>query len=276
MKIVEEQSGLEVTAVDNQIKKDDALHPNILHHPFTWCIAGPKGSGKSNLIWRLLGGMRKTTKRPAIPYYKKYFDRVCVFSPTWHLDEKMQKLAIEDEDIFSDENEFPSRLEELLLDQEMEVLEFGRDECQKVLLVFQDLAGNSQIFGHARGPWVKLALNARHYNISILLDTQRIRLLNPAFRSNLQGIACFDVNNRLELQTLAEENANGLCYDEWVQLFHHCVKKRYGFLFINYQKSLAEGRFFNKFNQLTISCLKSEIKVSEESKTDTSPADPPK
>ena len=79
----------------------------------------------------------------------------------------------------------------------------------------------------------------RHYNISIIIDTQKYRSINTAFRSNMTGIVCFTLANLKEYQALAEEHSNLLTSAEFKQLFNYATTEPYSFLFINYQKRQA-------------------------------------
>ena len=100
MSITETDMGLEVTPVDDQLSNDGSIHQILPQPPFSLMITAPKGSGKSTLINRLIAGVPKRKDKEAIPYYKRYFDRVHVFSPSWRLDgTKTKRLNIPDDQI---------------------------------------------------------------------------------------------------------------------------------------------------------------------------------
>ncbi|MGI9142978.1 MAG: DEAD/DEAH box helicase family protein [Fluviibacter sp.] len=58
-------------------KHPDPPHPNLPSHEFSCLMVAPRGSGKTTLVLNLISKL-----------YKKYFQRVVVFSPTMHGDEK--------------------------------------------------------------------------------------------------------------------------------------------------------------------------------------------
>lgn len=248
MKITEKASELDILPVDNQLARDTSLHPNLLHNQWSLLLVAPKGSGKSSLIMRLLMGIPKRKDKPAQPFYRGHFDKIHIFSPTWCLDLKTKKIHIPEDQIHNDEEEYESIIEEIMLTQEL-AHEEG-EEQDRVLLIFTDLAG-SKTFARSHGIYNRLAFNQRHYNVSMIIDTQKYRSINTAFRSNMTGVVCFTLANLKEYQALAEEHSNLLTPAEFKQLFAFCTDEPFSFLFINYQKPIGQ-RFHRKFNQLTL------------------------
>ena len=60
MNITEETEPiLEVKSFDNQMKGHRDLHPSLPQPPFSLCMVGPKGAGKSTVILRLIYGNQK-------------------------------------------------------------------------------------------------------------------------------------------------------------------------------------------------------------------------
>ena len=86
MKIEEIQNEvLTVKAFDNQLRPSSKLHPDLLQPPFTLLLVAPKGSGKSTTILRLIYGNRRRCKdksKSHHKFYRHYFDKIYVFSPT--------------------------------------------------------------------------------------------------------------------------------------------------------------------------------------------------
>jgi GTPase SAR1 family protein len=275
MEIYETDMGLEVVAVDDQLKTDGTIHPVLPQPPFSLMITAPKGSGKSTVISRLIAGVPKRGDKPAIPYYKKFFDRVHIFSPSWRLDaSKSKQLAIPDDQIYDNEKEYPLIVEQILLDQEITIEEEGKDKAHKVLLIFTDLAG-SNTFKFTHGIFVKLAFNLRHYNVSVIIDSQKYRSINTAFRTNMSGHIFFQVHNQKELEAIREEQSNGLTKDEFNEVYQYSTSRPYSFLYLNYQKPIGE-RFHRMFNPLRLPAIEKYIHNGHtDNKKDETPPDPP-
>ena len=91
MQIEEKQNeSLGVRAYDNQMKKSKSLHPAIPQPPFSLLICSPKGGGKTTLLLNLL--YKRHKKKNA--FYRHYFDSIYVFSPTFKLDKKLNKIGM--------------------------------------------------------------------------------------------------------------------------------------------------------------------------------------
>ena len=243
---------LTVRAFDNQLQPSKQLHPDLLQPPFTLLLVAPKGSGKSTTILRLIYGNRKrcADKNSHRKFYRHYFDKIFVFSPTWELDPKMQRCRIPPDQIFGDPDDYEEVVGEILDGQAEEIEAEGKDDAEEVLLIFSDLAG-TKMFSQKKSVMNKLAFNHRHYNISLIIDTQSLRQINNAFRENLSGIMLYaGINNRLELKKIYEEYLGKYSEKEAQEILEYVFKdSAFNFLFINFQK---RGQMFKNFNPLTI------------------------
>ena len=257
MKIEEKDNNPELLTppFDDQHKRTNQIHPDLPYPSMSLLLVGPKGSGKSNLILRLLYGNRKKkdAKNDYHKFYRHFFDKVYVFSPSWKLDPKMQRCRIPEEQIFEDPEYFPAIIEEILQGQAEDIEEEGKDDTEHILMVFTDLAGQKGVFSSAKGIMNKLAFNLRHYKVSLIIDTQSLRQINPAFRGNLSGVVLFSgISNRLEIQKIYDEYLGEFSKEEQEQLLQHCFTKPYDFMYINVQKHGLQ-RFYHNFNPLKIS-----------------------
>jgi GTPase SAR1 family protein len=251
----EEETVLQTKAFDNQHQRSDEIHPDLPHPPMSLLLVGPKGSGKSNLILRLLYGNRKPkgATNNHHKFYRHFFDKVYIFSQTWKLDPKMKRCKIPNNQVFEDCELYPQIIEEILLGQADDIEEEGKDNTEHILMVFTDLAGAKGVFSNAKGIMNKLAFNLRHYKVSLIIDSQSLRQINQAFRGNLSGVVLFSgISNRLEIQKIYDEFLGEFSKEEQQQLIEHCFAKPYDFLYINFQKH-GLGRFYHNFNQLHIS-----------------------
>ena len=193
MKITESANDeLSVKPFDNQHKRSSILHPDLLHPPFSLLLVGPKGSGKGNCTLRLIFGnqKKKGCQTNHHKFYRHYFDKIYVFSPTWQLDPKMRRCQIPTDQIFEEPEMYTEVISEILEGQVEDIEEEGKEEADDILMIFSDLAGH-KTFADSKGIMNRLAFNHRHYNVSIIIDTQSLRQINNAFRNNLSGIILF-------------------------------------------------------------------------------------
>ena len=90
MRITEkENSELANLPFDDQNKKGSDLHPDLPYPPMSLMLVGPKGSGKSNVILRLLYGNRKPkdAKNNHHKFYRHFFDKVYIANSDWSISE---------------------------------------------------------------------------------------------------------------------------------------------------------------------------------------------
>jgi GTPase SAR1 family protein len=255
MDITEKENAELVTPpFDDQNRRKGDIHPDLPYPPMSILLVGPKGSGKSNLILRLIYGNRKpkNSKNSYHKFYRHFFDKVYVFSPSWKLDPKMGRCKIPDEQIFEHAELYPQIIEEILAGQAEDIEEEGKDDTDHILMIFTDLAGAKGVFTSAKGIMNKLAFNLRHYKVSLLIDTQSLRQINSAFRGNLSGVILFSgISNRLEIQKIYDEYLGEFTKDEQEVLLNHCFQKPYDFMYINFQKH-GLSRYYHNFNPLMI------------------------
>jgi hypothetical protein len=254
MKITESANDeLSVKPFDNQHKRSSILHPDLLHPPFSLLLVGPKGSGKGNCTLRLIFGnqKKKGCQTDHHKFYRHYFDKIYVFSPTWQLDPKMRRCQIPTDQIFEEPEMYTEVISEILEGQVEDIEEEGKEEADDILMIFSDLAGH-KTFADSKGIMNRLAFNHRHYNVSIIIDTQSLRQINNAFRNNLSGIILFaGINNRLELKKIYEEYLGSFTQKEATALLNYTFDSPFNFLFINFQKPKGK-RFHKNFNRLRI------------------------
>ena len=246
-----QETELTIKPFDNQLRRSKQIHPNLPSHPFSLMVCGPKGGGKSTLILRLLFGNRKCKKSKSThhKFYRHFFQTCYVFSPTWSLDTKCGICKIPEDQIFDDPSTYEEAIQEIMDSQAEDIEEDG--EAEPILMVFTDLAG-TKMFSHNRSILNRLALNSRHYSISLIIDSQQSKLINTAFRTNLSGLIMFAscLNNKLEYKKLREEYLGQYTDKQAKQIIKYVFKESpFNFLFINFQK---HGRLFKNFNPLKI------------------------
>jgi F0F1-type ATP synthase delta subunit len=83
------------------------------------------------------------------------------------------------------------------------------------------------------------------------LDSQGLRQINTAFRSNLSGIMIFSgITNRLEKNKIIEEFLGDYTEKEARQILKYIAEgSQYNFLYINMQQ---KGQLYKNFNKLII------------------------
>jgi hypothetical protein len=255
MKISETETDvLTLKAFDNQLQPSKELHPDLLQPPFTLMMVGPKGSSKTTTILRLIYGNNRKKgctdeSNQHRRFYRHYFDKIYVFSPTWSNDAKTSRCKIPDDQIFEDVEHYEDIITEILQGQEEDIREDGKDDADNVLMIFSDLAG-TKFYSNKKGILNKVAFNHRHYKVSVLLDTQSLRQISGPFRNNLSGVMFFaSISNRLEIKKITEEFLGKYTEKQSRQILKYAFKDSlFNFLYLNFQKRTI----YKNFNPLTI------------------------
>lgn len=246
----------EIKPLDNQIS---AKNSNIPRLPFNLAIVSPKGSGKTTLLINLLVNE---------DFYKKKFNDIYIFSPTFHNDEKWKKIfehkillenkfisklqnknskklsVINDEEeekikfdpYISEDNIYTEYSDSVLKDivdkQDNFIKQYSKEKANDILIIFDDCVG-SGLFSSRY--FLKLNTIMRHFKISIIMISQVYKVIAKSIRTNLSNLLLFDINNSKELEVIYEENEAGLSKNDWMRVYRAITKNDYSFMFLNFQ-----------------------------------------
>lgn len=263
MKTIPNPLTKDLTALDNQVKREDTPLPkaNIIH-----VISGMKGSGKSTLALNLL-------KQKSSPYYK-HFDNIFLISPTAGRDPKFDRLVNE----LSSEGKFYSELNDENIDEIMEKLNNFNDEYKKAqessseeeqdmalkpikkkkskkkvklrkepfnLLILDDCI-HALPKATQSSSLSKLWTTSRHHKLSIWVMVQKYNKLPPLLRTQADLLTVFCTNNRQEVETIISDI--NIDNDRFQRIFNSVCQNPSDFLHI----AFFNGRptFYNKFDKI--------------------------
>lgn len=235
--------------INNKVKlkgaenANDVALPGVekpLHsHNFASLIVGTPGSGKSSLVMSLL------TQKTA---YRNKFDRVYIFSPSFHtLPEKTQRL-FHSSRVFSEMDDFPTVLESIKQD----TLEI-RDKDGKVvghkpvkcLIIFDDMVKGIE---KHKQEVQNFLYNRRHIGggCSCMIITQKITSIPLSIRSACDGCFFFSLRSKKELDACFDNFTPFLEREEFNSAIRFCKDDTYCFLYID----LKHGKIHKRLNEL--------------------------
>lgn len=231
------------------IKEEDDyiyINDNLPKIPFSLLCAGARGAGKSVLTLSLIEKIHD------------YFDEIIIFSPTIELDAKYQilfkKLKLDFEvgkNIFYKYNEMI--LSKILSKIKKVNKNKPFNKKVKVLMVFDDII--SQIPKNMRKTIMnRLIFNNRHYNISLIINSQSLKCLDSNFRKNSSQMVLFKSFNVLELKNYYEEfsallgNTSRDRRDNFMKIFNYATADPHSFLYINTHNS--PNIFFKNLDEI--------------------------
>lgn len=230
--------------------------------PFSLLNCGTRGAGKSVLTLNML------------EWYKDYFDKIFIFSPTIELDYKY-KITLEKLDIEYKvgTNIFFDYEEEVFRNILNKIKVFNKDkpfsEKAKILMIFDDIITllpknkKKTIFN-------RLILNNRHYNISTIINSQSFKLLDSNFRKVASQIVLFKTDNTLELDNYIKELSGMLgggtlaeSRRRFFRAFRFATSEPHSFLFINYHHPNVLFKNFDEAIDLEALKYEDEIELEE-------------
>lgn len=155
--------------------------------PFTTLVLGTIGAGKTSFMYSLL-----------VKYYPRYFDLVMVFTGTKDSNEVWDDEIIpaKDGDVKvyntfnnSDFSKWVAELETFQIAQR----DAGKP-LKRVCVMFDDMMGQQIMNNHNRTALDNFMLHCRHYNASVILATQYLKLVSRSSREQGMFAAAFRMN----------------------------------------------------------------------------------
>ena len=213
------------TSKDSVKQPKLAAHENMYIPPImsSVIISGKSGSGKSTLLANLI-----TEKR----FYKGFFDKIFLFSPTANGDDIQRSLNIPKNHVFTDLEEGPELLA-IILDSQQRKLDDGKKatEVEQYAIIFDDVIGDTKFMNTK--DFARCFYQVRHANATTFICTQHFKKVPRICRLQANFIFYFQ-GSQSEVDTLVEEFAPP-CYtsNEFRQIIHDATKDDFSFLTIN-------------------------------------------
>jgi hypothetical protein len=222
-----------IKQLDNTYSSSD--DPLLLHNKSAvYVISGRRGAGKSTLALCLLDSKLA---------YRKRFKNIFLVSPTARSDKKFEKLV----DELEEDGKFYEELNEGNVESILEVIkndnsENDRKNLHMILLddVVLDLPKKkSSILNN-------LVIRSRHYNITLLILTQKYNCVPTIIRSNMDLISFFPSLNTKEVSTFQEDlNINK---ELFYKLYNKATDDTNSFLHVNLLN--FPPVFYHKYNKI--------------------------
>lgn len=236
-------SRITINVMPSEKRKPDTRFLKLKHQdllfkpPFTLCVLGMIGSGKTSFVYSLLND-----------HYKNYFDECVVFCGTKDSNHAWEGMHQRKVVVFNewDEEAFEGYFKDL--EEENERRREEKLPELRSVVIFDDMIADGISKRGRSTSLEKCLLNTRHYNLSIILLSQSIKLLSRTMRINIMYYAVFKVN-RSELIRIAEDNSGLLTEDEFLTMASDVLKTPYNYLIIDNRAPPAR-RFRSSLNDV--------------------------
>ena len=251
-------------------------HTDFIKMPFTACIQGARGSGKTVACVQWVKHMEE----------EGYINRTFLISPTAETNSIFKNLrSLEDEDVCSDPTRFQMALRDVLtkikegiqeykealkykviyekyhknheLDlRETTILESRHYEAPHVppkpqcLLICDDVQGTDLFTNRRTDTMLHMVIKHRHIPLSIIMMAQTFHGIPRAIRLNCTVYIVFSTSDEKQLHQIYEHFGNLVPRERFFDMYKYATSKPHGFFLIDTDPKIPEQRFRSGFNEL--------------------------
>jgi hypothetical protein len=216
--------------MNNKKVKDDIFNTDVAK---VFYISGKRNSGKTYFTLQMLINKH---------LLKNKFDEIFVINPTLHYDNKWKLLDIPEENIYG---EFSLDLLETLDNYFQET--YTENPDKNFLLILDDCLGSKEFKKTNGSIFDKMIYIGRHYNLNMIILSQKYKGISTGIRSNIDYFITFDTYNEMEKKTIFEEMGIGTKKD-FYKIWDYVFTKKHDKMIID----TANGFFYRNFNKLSI------------------------
>lgn len=223
-----EEMDLDIRPV--KTSKDKIRQPPLAKHKLMYIppvgssvlICGKSGCGKSTLLQNLL-----TEKR----FYKGFFDKVFLFSPTANGDDVQRQLNVEKDHVFTDLEEAPEIIETILNAQQKKLDSSSADKVPQYCIIFDDVIGDTKFMNEKA--FTRCFYQVRHVNCTTFICAQHFKRVPRVCRLQANFVFFFE-GSQTEVETVSEEFAPPNVHpNTFKQVVTEATKEDFSFLTIN-------------------------------------------
>jgi len=245
---------LEILAMKDDAAKIRIKKRSTFDLPMRLLVVGKSQlSGKTNLCGNVLMRPYNQDDLSGSQFYKEDFegDNMYVVCPSTLVDHKWRSIVkgkdIPDSNIYTKYDE--EELEKLYDKLEEEYYEaLGEGEIPKPkLVVFDDCSFSGDFKAKIHGIMSKFFCNGRHFNISLIVLSQKYSDLSTVMRENMTGLCMFACSNKQ-----AELLYNDVATTDkrtFMGMLNKATHAKHSFMVVNYSNE-PEERFLNSNFQL--------------------------
>ena len=209
--------------------------PVVPRLPMTGVLLGGSKSGKSTALVSMI-----------LEQYRGCFERVMIFSPSINVDdgwrpvkkyiEETMKVPVDREQTYFEEWDEPALRQ--IIRQQRKITETSK---QQILIVIDDFVDNPHLRKRSGDSALDtLFVRGRHFQISTLVSTQKLRLVSNAVHVNSQFFCIWRLRNQLEKDSLLEELTALVPKPQLEAMYEAAVAEPYSFLYIYLLNSLEK------------------------------------
>jgi hypothetical protein len=235
------------------VKFPQAKNQVIPSLPCRMIVLSPSSGGKTTALVTMLTDSR---------FYKNKISRIFWCSPTATIDPSLNVLRDyikdnldhgDDDPAFHDFIDVPFLTR--MIERQKKVTEYIKAKKAKqngfnIMIVLDDLADSSS--PESTALINSLFIKARHYGVSVILSTQKLKLplITPCTRVNATAIMIFRIRSQTDLNLgILYELSALVSKDKLYAAYQEAVAAPYGFIYVNLLAKSVDHMFYSGFGK---------------------------
>ena len=217
--------------------------------PIRAMVLSPGSGGKTTMITRLIVDPN---------FYGGAFSRIYWISPSATVDDSLDPLRDYVKDVQDQEkdptfhDEFNADFIKGILVKQQAVTELLKKKGSKrrfnILIVIDDHADNPSAMHKAGGILETLYVRARHFGVSTIVSSQKLKLMSATVRVNLTALFIFRLRNNSDLlDGVIREYSALIDAKTLLMMYRKAVEQPYGFLYVNLLAKDINDMFYSSF-----------------------------
>ena len=207
---------------DKYVKKHNFKDKNWL---FRMLIIGPSGSGKTNALLNIIQDLNNNTPVDKIYLYAKDLSEQ-KYKYLIDVREKAGLKYLKDSAAFI---EYSNDMDDVFTN----IDNYNPTRNRKILIIFDDIAADIMSKKEYKAIIKELLIRCRKLNISLVFIMQSYFRTPKDARLNSTHYLLTKINNKKELQNIADDNSADLEYKDFLKLYRHFTSKPYSFMIID-------------------------------------------
>ena len=218
--------------------------------PVRGLVLAPGSGGKTTMLVRMLVDKE---------FWGGKFSRIYWMSPSASVDDSLdplrdyvKKLQDQEEDpTFHDD--FDTEFIKKLLERQKKITEYQKQKGSKkrfnIMLIVDDHADNPTAMHRAGGVLETLFVRARHFGVSTIVSSQKLKLISPTVRVNLTALWIFRLRNHSDLlEGVIREYSALIDAKVLMAMYRSSIQRPYGFLYVNLLAKDLNNMFYSSFH----------------------------
>ena len=124
----------------------------------------------------------------------------------------------------------------------------GAKKRFNVIIIVDDHADNPAAMHRAGGILETLYVRGRHFGVSTIVSSQKLKLMSPTVRVNLTALWIFRLRNHSDLLDGVIKEYSALIDSKTLMaMYRKAVERPYGFLYINLLAKNVNDMFYSSF-----------------------------